>query len=142
MKQEKRKILAIDFGQKRVGLAISDELLITSSPLPAIYNRGQKILIDEVSEIISKNAVAKVVIGYPLLLSGEAGKEASIVEDFLEHLKEKNKNVEIILQDERFSSVFAGRILRENKKKNRRDGTIDSVAAALILETYLMSQKH
>ena len=142
MEDLKKRILGIDLGEKRVGLALSDELLITSSPLKPILNSDKLIIIEHIKEIIESSNVAKIIVGYPVLLSGIAGSEAKNVENFVVSLKKELPDIEIILQDERFSSFSAKRMLKDtnrNKKSNRKEGIVDSISACIILDTYLRS---
>lgn len=132
------RILGLDIGSVRIGIAQSDELEIIASPLE-VYRRTNSINNDAkyISSIISKNNVGKVVVGLPLKMDGSASSSVDMVNEFVEKLQ-KYTGVEIILQDERFSTVSASKILIEgNVRRENRKGVVDKVAATIILQNYL-----
>lgn len=132
------RILGLDIGSVRIGIAQSDELEIIASPLE-VYRRTNSINNDAkyISSIISKNNVGKVVVGLPLKMDGSASSSVDMVNEFVEKLQ-KYTEVEIILQDERFSTVSASKILIEgNVRRENRKGVVDKVAATIILQNYL-----
>ena len=132
------RILGLDIGSVRIGIAQSDELEIIASPLE-VYRRTNSINNDAkyISSIISKNNVGKVVVGLPLKMDGSASSSVDMVNELVEKLQ-KYTGVEIILQDERFSTVSASKILIEgNVRRENRKGVVDKVAATIILQNYL-----
>ena len=135
MKEEER-ILGIDFGKKRVGIAISDPLCMIAMPLETVE---RKKIEEGINKILERFPVKHIVIGYPLRTDGKKGKRAEEVEKFAKKIKEKF-NIEIELWDERYSTVEAERIIMDmGKKPSRNKGKIDRIAASLILQSYLDS---
>lgn len=137
---EYKRILAIDYGRKRIGLALSDPLQMFATPFKTILNDSQ--LFTELKKIILEQEVEKIILGFP---DHDKGGSTSIVKD-LERFKStliKVTGLEIIFWDETFtSSIAKDRVLSSvNKKSKRRDkGLIDSNAAAIILQEYLDSK--
>lgn len=132
------RILGLDIGSVRIGIAQSDELEIIASPLE-VYKRTNSINNDAkyISSIISKNNIGKVVVGLPLKMDGSASTSVDMVNEFIEKMR-KFTDVEIILQDERFSTVSASKILIEgNVRRENRKGVVDKIAATIILQNYL-----
>jgi putative Holliday junction resolvase len=141
MSNEYSRILGIDFGSVRIGLAVSDPLKIIAQGFKTIKNDQKSI--NEIISIIASQNIEKIVIGNPLNLKGEVSSKAEEVNAFVKKLKEKI-SLEIILLDERFTSVMAHRsiISMGTKKKQRQNnkGKVDEVAAAILLHGYLDSQ--
>lgn len=133
------RILAIDFGEKRIGIAITDPLKIFAYPLTTLNNDNK--FITSLKEIINQYSVAKIILGIPLR---EDGSETVISRKVM-HFKmavEKELNIEIELVDERYSSSIAkDRIIESvvSKKKRRDKSLLDKNAAAVILEDWLKS---
>lgn len=135
MKEEER-ILGIDFGEKRVGIAISDPLCMIAMPLETIE---RKKIEEGINKILERFPVKHIVIGYPLRTNGKKGKRAEQVEKFAKKIKGKF-NIEITLWDERYSTVEAERIMKDmNRKPSREKERVDRIAASLILQSYLDS---
>lgn len=131
------KILSIDFGSRRVGVAVSDALgLLAHDREPLRYQSISK-LIQQICGIIAAENIAKIVIGLPLHMDGTEGEMAAQVRRFHTQLAEK-VNIPIVLWDERFTSVQAERLLSERGISFSRDkGEIDRLAAVFILQSYL-----
>ena len=132
-----KRVLGIDYGSKRVGIAVSDPLNIIARGVTVIPNSHQ--LIGEIRRIALEFDVEKIVVGIPLNLKGQMGSKAEEVEVFIRAL-EAELGIEIVRQDERFTTLEAHRTLREmnvRKSKRRSRGTIDEMASALILQGYL-----
>jgi len=141
MSNDFSRILAIDYGSVRIGLAMSDPLKIIAQGLTTIQNNEK--CFDEIVAVVREQNINKIIIGKPLNLSGEESAKSVEVAEFIKKLKEKTA-VEIIQIDERFTSVMAQNAIREMgaKKKQRRDkGKVDEVASAILLQGYLDSQK-
>lgn len=135
------RILGIDYGDARVGVAVSDLLGMTAQGVRTIKNTGSKKLISELSEIIDEYKPEKIVIGMPKNMDGSEGFRADATRVFAEKLGEAYKG-DIIFWDERLSSVGATRYLNEtNTRGKKRKAVLDTVAACIILEGYLQSQK-
>ncbi|MCX6150139.1 MAG: Holliday junction resolvase RuvX [Ignavibacteriales bacterium] len=134
---QEERILAIDFGSKRVGLALTDPLKMFAYPFKTLENNNN--LIDEISTIVKSNNVVKILLGYPLREDGRKSDITYLVEKFCERLKSRI-SLEIIYWDERYTSELAKADIIEivKKKKNRRDkGLVDRTAACIILKEYL-----
>ncbi len=131
------RILAIDYGSKRVGIALSDPLKIFAYPLLTLQNDIN--LIAEIDNLIKKQKVKEIVVGYPLKENGEKSSSTLEVEKFIEKLKEKIK-INIITRDERYTSELAKQNILQSvtKKKKRQDkGLVDRNAASIFLQEYL-----
>lgn len=134
------RVLAIDLGAVRVGLALSDPLRMTAQPFGKIARRALKNGLDPIAELVRKNAVAAVVVGHPLLLSGQAGESARDAEEFAGRLR-RALGVPVDLWDERLTSVQAGRALLEGDvRRARRKEVIDAAAATILLQSWLDRQ--
>jgi len=134
------RVLAIDLGTVRVGLALSDPLRITGQPMGRIARRGLRDNLRELTDIVREHDVAVVVVGHPLLMSGVAGEKAQDAEAFVERLRAVVP-CPVVLWDERLTSVQANRALLEGNvsRRNRRD-VVDAAAAALLLQSWLDAQ--
>jgi putative Holliday junction resolvase len=134
------RVLALDVGDRRVGVAISDPTQIIARSLKVIQGGSRQEDLASVARLVEEYEVEKVVVGYPRSLDGEAHAQAEKVERYAAGLAEA-LNVPVLLWDERFSTVSAERLMREaglrGRKKRER---IDAVAAAVILQDYLDSR--
>ena len=134
------RILGIDYGEKRVGLAITDPMAITARGFETLINKDRKQLLTALVDIINSNEIKKIVIGIPHSLDGSVGPMAERVKKFGEELSTKT-DVEIDEWPEEFSSEDAKTELRKLGVDFRKDkGKVDRMAAALILRSYLNSQ--
>lgn len=132
-----RKILGLDIGDKWIGVAISDELLMTAQPLVTIERVSNKKTYEEIYEIILENKIETVVVGLPKNMNNTVGPQAEKVLKFSEKLKNKYK-VEIIYIDERMTTLSAERVLIEgNVRRENRKKYVDKIAAIYILQTHL-----
>lgn len=135
------RILGIDFGDARIGVAASDIMGWTAQGVGTIKNRRWEKLKDEFSEILKKYNPEKVVIGLPKNMDGTLGFRAEATYEFAENFKEIFSG-EIIFWDERLTTVGATRFLNETNTRGKdRKNVIDTVSACLILEGYLNSIK-
>ena len=135
------KILGIDYGDARVGVAVSDALLCMAQALPTITVKGSRQLVDTIKEIAVSHDITKIVLGMPKNMDGSIGERGKKSIEFSEILKEK-LNVEVILWDERLTTVAAHRTLSEtNVRGKKRKAVVDAVAACYILQGYLDSIK-
>lgn len=138
---EEGRILAIDYGEVRMGLAISDPLRIFAFPLTVIDLKKNVDFIKTIQDIIKEKKVKRIIIGYPLKMDGSEGIQTEKVKGFVEELKRKI-NIDIEMVDERLTTTVAQRALTDigiGQKKQR--GIIDKIAAAKLLETYLELNK-
>ena len=137
------RVLGIDYGDSRVGIAITDPLGITAQGLETIDYQGKdKILLKRLDEIIANYEVDTIVLGMPLNLKGEETVRAEVTRAFLHKLKCKYPKLKIELIDERLTSVQAHKTMNDLGIKNRmKKNIVDTLAATYILETYINSKK-
>ncbi|HHX39572.1 MAG TPA: Holliday junction resolvase RuvX [Armatimonadetes bacterium] len=134
------RVLAVDYGTKRVGLALSDLLEITANPLTVLpRKRGDREVIEAIARIVEEEAVEEVVVGLPVNMDGSHGPAAAAAEAFAAKLAACLK-VPVFTHDERLTSEEAeGILISEGVQRSRRRGRVDPIAAALILRSYLGS---
>ena len=131
------RILGIDYGDSRVGVAVSDPLCITAQGIGTIQNKGIEQLSEELSEIIEKYKPEKIVVGLPKNMDGTEGPRAQLCRAFAQTLREAT-GLEVSMWDGRRTTVEAHNILSQhNYHGKKRKNTVDAVAASLILEGYL-----
>lgn len=131
------RILALDLGEKRIGLAVSDEKRIIAQPIGFIKRNKWQEDIKAIKEYISSFSIAKVVIGLPKSLDGSIGPSGKIALEFARRLEEE-LDEEIILWDERLTTAQAERVLIQGGvRRRKRKLAIDKLAAVLILQNYL-----
>lgn len=135
------RILGIDFGDRRIGLAISDPFGWTASGLETIkWDNDIHVAANKIRDIVKKNSVEKIVVGMPLNLNGTFGPRGEQTVEFINLLKKKIKGMEIVTWDERWSTVAANKIMIEtNVQKTKKKGLVDKFAAVYILQGYLDS---
>ncbi|MBK7103905.1 MAG: Holliday junction resolvase RuvX [Ignavibacteriae bacterium] len=141
MKDEIERILAIDYGEKRIGIAISDPLKIFAIPLITFENNNT--FFDKLKNLFQLYNFTFAVLGYPLKEDGTKTNLSDIVENFKEKI-EKQFNIQVKFIDERYSSSIAWEHIKNSvssKKKRRDKSLIDKNAAAVILEDYLSTLK-
>ena len=138
------RMLGIDYGDVRVGVAITDELNITVQGLETIQRNGSdKIILKKLDEIFEKYEVGTIVVGMPLNMDGTMSQRAEITEKFVHKLKCKYNKLKIEVIDERLTTVAAHKtmnFLDVNKHKKRE--IVDTISAVYILETYLNKLKN
>jgi len=134
------RVLGLDYGERRIGLAISDPLGIIAMPLTTIDRNKTEHLISKISEIVSEKKITSIVVGLPLTLKGHYSKQTEIVLAFINKLK-SNLQIPIVSIDERLSTVAAKKSLQiQNVKTGHEKGRVDETAAAIFLQEYLDSQ--
>ena len=136
-----KRLVGIDYGKKRVGVAVSDPLMIFASPLETVPTAN---IINYLKTYTSKEEVEKFVVGYPVNMDNRPSEAAQYVDIFLKQLRKAFPHIPVELEDERFTSVLAFQSLIDSgvKKMDRRDkGAVDKVSAALILQTYMDRKK-
>jgi putative Holliday junction resolvase len=134
------RIVGIDYGRKRVGVAVSDPLGIFASALETVPAGS---VLAYLKNYTLKESVVRIVVGYPMNMDNKPSEAAKDVDAFLNMLKKQFPNIPVTLQDERFTSKMAMRTLVDGgmKKSDRRvKGNIDKVSAAIILQSYLDSR--
>lgn len=131
----RKRIVALDIGTKRIGVAISDALWLGATPYKVIQRTNDKKALDEITVICKEYNTDTVLIGVPYNMDGSLGFQAKNCLKFIEPLK---KEYNILYQDERLSSQSAEDILKEKGKKyTKNKGMVDTVSACVILEDYL-----
>ena len=131
------RTLAIDYGEKKVGLALSDPLKIIAKPYKTINNISDEKLIESFNVIISDKNIDEIVIGLPLTMKNSFSKQTENVNKFIDFLKKKI-NIKVVVVDERLSSVEAKRsLVNQGIKTGHNKKDIDMTAAALFLQSYL-----
>jgi len=132
-----QRILALDLGRKRIGLALSDPLGITAQGLPTLDRTTMRVDIGTINRIASENGAASILLGLPRTLRGDEAKQAEWVRDFGARLK-KRSGLPIVYWDERFTSVEAERVLKQEKgDRFSRKGQVDRLAASILLQSFL-----
>jgi len=132
------RVLGIDFGEKRTGISISDEMGMIASPLKTIKTADINALVQEISAIAKENKAAKIVLGLPLNMNGTSGASAEKATSFMKLLQDAT-GLEVILQDERLTTVSAHKVLNESNfsGSKKRKNIIDTLASCMILQAYL-----
>ena len=131
------RIMAIDYGDARTGVAVSDETATLTGDAWVIHNRNSNIIASGIIEEAKTRGVSQIVVGYPKNMDGTIGPRAEKCEDFAGLLR-TICDIEIILRDERMTTISANRVLTETGRfGKKRKKTIDAVAASIILEEYL-----
>jgi len=136
------RILAVDFGLKRAGLAISDPMQIIARGVETVQYKSRQALVQRLVAIIRENEVVRVVMGLPRHMDGSEGEMAKLARDLMRELAARVP-IPIVAWDERLSSVQAARALREMGISSRatKRGEVDRMAAVFILQSYLDSLK-
>ena len=138
--RERRRILALDYGRKRIGLALSDELRLTAQPLKTLARKNRAEDVRRLREICREQGVARIIVGHPVHMTGEAGPMAEEAARFAARLK-KEMGIEVELLDERLTSWEAEQTVAGTRSPRRRDrAALDDVAAAILLREYLDRQ--
>lgn len=141
------RILGIDYGDRRIGLALSDELGWTAAGFLVLERKNpidHKACIGAIARIISEHSIKTIVVGYPLNMDGSEGENCRKVKVFAGQLKKALLDVDIIFYDERLSTSRAQQIFHQQgtNEKKRGAGSIDKKAAEIILQGYLDAQKN
>jgi putative Holliday junction resolvase len=135
-----QRILAIDYGARRMGLAVSDPLGITAQGLETLERKNKRSDFARLEKTIREHKVREIVLGYPLRMSGEAGTQSQKVAEFAEELRQRFL-IPVHLWDERLTSAEANRLLREAELSIRkRAQAVDRMAAVLILQSFLQAR--
>ncbi len=133
------RILAIDYGKKRTGLAVTDPLRISANPLTTVESSK---LLDWLADYLQKEEVDTIVIGHPKQMNNQESESMNYIRPFMAAFAKRFPDRNLILFDERFTSVLAHRAMIDGgmKKKQRQDkAVVDKIAACIILESYMQS---
>lgn len=136
--------LGIDYGDARVGIAISDEIGITAQGLETIHHNGNdKIVLKRLEEIINQYKIDTIVIGIPINMNGSKSERVEITEQFIHKLKCRFNKVQIERIDERLTTVAAHKTMNYlNINKRKKRNIVDTISAVYILETYMDKLKN
>lgn len=135
------RVLGVDIGTARIGLAVSDPQGITAQPLEVITDTTQEGFVKAVADRARELGVDEIVVGIPIRMDGSHGPEAAAAEDFARAL-ENESNLAVRRWDERLSTVQAERVMdAAGTSRRRQRGVVDKVAAALVLDAYLSSRR-
>ena len=131
------RILGLDYGERRIGLAISDPLGITAQGLDPLFRNDREKEVRALRTIVETRTVELIVIGMPMRMDGTTGRQARRVEKFAQELRDR-LGIPVETWDERLTTVEAERILREDpRKRARKKGLADRLAAVFILQGYM-----
>lgn len=127
-------LLGIDYGEKRIGLALADYETKIATPYKVLENKSDDFIIGELKKICKEERIGEIVVGLPISLKGKAGSQAKKVLQFLKLLKRKLR-LPVKTEDERLTSAMVNKLAKKQKVER------DAVAAMLILQSYLERQK-
>ena len=131
------RILAIDYGDKKVGLALSDPMKIIAKPYKTIVNNSKESLLSDIIQIIQLKDVNEIVVGLPKTLKNTYSEQTYKVKDFIDYLT-SSLDINIVIVDERLSSIEAKRsLIAQGIKTGHNKKDVDMTAAALFLQNYL-----
>ena len=132
------RVLGLDIGERRIGVALSDGLRLTAQRLKVLERSGHAADLDALAALVQAHDVGVVVVGLPLTLRGERGPQAQRVQAFASALRQRLGGLPVELADERLKTVAGERaLLATDTSRRKRKGLIDQVAAQLILQQYL-----
>lgn len=136
------KILAVDLGDARTGIAVCDEMELLASPVGVIHEKDGATLLKKVAQTAREQKVEQVVIGYPKNMDGTVGERGEKSEQFVEALQ-KELELPVLLWDERGTTLTAINYLNiTDTRGKKRKNVVDAVAATIILENYMMWRKN
>ena len=139
---EPGRVMALDVGGRRIGVALSDTTRVLASPLTTLRAEPRDRVLSEIAALVQRHEVVEVVVGLPLTLSGEIGPQAHLIQLFVERLKGV-LTAPIHLFDERLTTVAAERMMLDlGMKPEQRKARIDEVAASIILQDFLDSARN
>ncbi|HEX5431065.1 MAG TPA: Holliday junction resolvase RuvX [Bryobacteraceae bacterium] len=134
---EKKRILALDLGKKRIGLAVSDPLGITAQGLPTLERTNLRADLSALDHLIQEYSIGLILMGHPLHMSGREGRQAAYTREFADRLARRT-GLEVQFWDERLTTVQAQRVLKESGISiAKRARAVDRLAAQILLESYL-----
>ena len=136
------RIVAIDYGRKRTGIAVSDTMQIIANGLTTVATHD---LLDFITNYVKKEPVECIIVGLPKQMNNEASESMKYIDPFVRSLKKRFPEILVEFVDERFTSVLAHRTMPEAglKKKDRQNkALVDEISATIILQTYLESKRY
>ncbi len=136
-----RRVLGLDVGSKRIGVAVSDPLGITAQGLETLQRQNKRVDFEKLEKLVRDYAISEIVVGFPLRMSGAEGIQAEKMQRFAEELRERVQ-LPVHLWDERLTSAEANRLLRETEMSiQRRSQVVDQMAAVLILQSWMENRR-
>ncbi len=130
------RLLGVDHGDRRIGLALSDPIPMIASPLKTIIVNSHQDAINAILDIVKEYDIVLVVIGLPIGMKGNETAQTKHVQKFADDLVENG--IKVAMQDERLTSVSAKKsIIEQNKKPSKEKGLVDQIAAAILLQQYI-----
>jgi len=139
--RQKRRVLGLDVGSRRIGIAVSDPLGITAQGLETLQRQNKRLDFEKLEKLARDYAIAEVVVGFPLRMSGAEGVQAEKMHRFADELRARLQ-IPVHLWDERLTSAEANRLLRETDMSiQRRAQVVDQMAAVLILQSWMERQR-
>ncbi|MBQ2772918.1 MAG: Holliday junction resolvase RuvX [Clostridia bacterium] len=138
LKETKGRVLGIDFGEARTGLAVSDASRMLASGIGNIKGGGLERSVEAIAEVVQTERISGIVLGLPVNMNGTEGPRAARIRQFAAMLEERMPDVPVALMDERMTTMAASRFLNEtNTRGQRRKGVIDTLSAEIILQNAL-----
>ena len=138
IKETKGRVLGIDFGEARTGLAVSDTSRFLASGIGNIKGGGLERSVDAIAEVVEKEHISAIVLGLPVNMNGTEGPRAARIRQFGDLLQERLPSVPLAYMDERMTTMVASRFLNEtNTRGGKRKGVIDTLSAEIILQNAL-----
>ncbi len=137
MTEKTRRILALDYGKRRIGVAITDALGITAQPHDTWVGYDIRRVVEEIQQLIQEKQVVEILVGMPLNLKGEQGEIARCVQAFIQSLK-ASLDIKVTVWDERLTSKMAEQTMRQmGMKPSQNKARIDRLASVILLQNYL-----
>jgi len=134
------RIMGIDYGDRHIGVAVSDELMLTAQGLTTVRNSGDDRMLNDIAKLADQYGVTEVVVGLPKNMNGSIGPRGRLAEEFADALREKLQ-LPVTMWDERLTTAAAQRTLIEaDVSRKKRKVVIDQMAATLILQNYMDSK--
>lgn len=135
------RILGVDLGDRRWGVAISDELCLFASPLPNIEADDDEVFLNRLADVLEEHEVFEMVVGVPISLDGNEGPRCRKARELISKMRERFEHLKVVEWDERFTTVQAQNFLRESGlSKSKQRQRVDAMAARIILQSYLNSR--
>ena len=138
IKQTKGRVLGIDFGEARTGLAVSDASRLLASGIGNIKGGGLEKSVEAIAEVVANEKISAIVLGLPVNMNGTEGPRAARIRQLGAMLEERMPHIPLALMDERMTTMAASRFLNEtNTRGSKRRGVIDTLSAEIILQNAL-----
>lgn len=137
------RVMSLDVGTRTIGIAVSDLLGMIAGGVETIRRTSEEKDFERLAQLIKEQEATTLVVGYPKNMNGTIGERAQMCEEFAAKLRERFPGVEVVLWDERLSTVAAEKVLVDaDMRRKKRRQVIDMMAAVVILQNYLDSRQH